>query len=139
MTASPIRLALLLQSAEHNRLHTAVSLVATAVAQGGEAHLLLTHAALHTFLEQRWDTQPCHFGDNAYDAFYQDAVEAERVPSLHALLEQARARGQVKVYGCQTSIILHRGYPSEALERLDAVIGRATFMTLAQGMQWLVL
>lgn len=136
---SPIRLALLLQSAEHNRLHTAVSLVATAVAQGGEAHLLLTHAALHTFLEGRWDTQPCHFGDPTYDQLYADAVDAERIPSLLDLLAQARARGNVRVYGCQTSIILHRGYPPEALEQLDAVIGHSTFMTLARDMQWLVL
>lgn len=133
------RLAIVLQSGLHNRLYAAISLVTTAVAQGGEAHLFLTHAALKAYLTQTLDDAEVSFGDEEYDAFYREARDYERVPSLTELLEQARARGTVKIYGCQASVILWRRYTPAQLDRLDAVLGHSTFLTIAHDLRLLVI
>lgn len=131
---TPPRLAILAQSAHHNRIHGWISLIATNAALGGESHLFLTHAALKAFLQETLDSGPVDTGDPDYDRFYEQALENERLPVLSELLAQARARGSVKIYGCQASVILWRRYTPAQLERLDAVIGHTTFLTLASGM-----
>lgn len=130
----PPRLAIIAQSAYHNRIHAWVSLAATNATLGGETHILLTHAALKAFLSDALNEGPVDTGDVEYDRFYQDSLEDERVPNLTELLAQARARGVVKLYGCQASVLLWRRYAPTQLDRLDAIIGHTTFLTLASGM-----
>lgn len=133
------RLAMLVQSASHNRLHAMVSLTATTVALGGEAHLFLTHEALKAFLSGTLDEARPSFHDPEYQAYYEEAIELERTPNLTDLLAQARARGKVHIYGCQASVALWRRYTTEQIEQLTAVIGHSTFLSLARDMQLIFL
>ena len=138
LSESP-KLALLVQSGSHNRLHAMVSLTSTAVAMGGEVHIFLTHEALKAYLTGTLDEAAPDFSDPEYQDFYQEAVELERTPNLSELLEESCARGPVKIYGCQASIALWRGYSTEALNKLEAIIGHTTFLKIATGKQLLFL
>lgn len=119
----------------HNHLHAMVSLVATAVSLGGDAQVFLTHAALHAWLQDDLSLLPVQTGSQAYDAFYQAALDAERLPDLRALFRQAQEKGGVRIFACQASVALWRAYSQEQLESLDAIVGHSTFLQLAADRQ----
>jgi peroxiredoxin family protein len=137
--SEPLRLAIIAQQASHNRLHALVSLTSTTVALGGEVCLFLTHEALKAFLSTGFDACQPNFNDPDYQAFYTDAIEMERIPSLDALFLQAREKGRVRLFACQASVQLWRRYEPEQLDRLEAVIGHSTFLNMVRGFQLLVL
>ncbi len=134
--SQPRDLAILAQTGTHDRLHAMVSLTSSAVAVGRGVYILLTHAALRAFLHDELDESSPGFGSaDPYQAFYEEALELERLPSLHKLFQDARTKGKVRVFGCQASVALWRRYSPEQLDKLDAIIGHATFLKITTDMQ----
>jgi peroxiredoxin family protein len=121
-----------------NDLHAALSLAASAASLGREAHLYLSWGALAAFCQDRMEEQPVVLADGVAREALERAVERGSLGPLRDLLSSAREIGTVRVYGCSTSALQLRLSPEE-LERLDAVMGHASFLDLAAAGQILVI
>ena len=125
-----------LRSGSYDDLHTAFSLAATQASLGEEAHLYLAWGALARVCDDALDDAPVTCGDPTVRAAMERAIERGQLPGLRELLDGARASGLVHLHGCSTSIQVLR-VPPEGVDRLDSVMGHATFLRRAQG-AWLV-
>ena len=130
MDANPKKLAIIVQGSSYNKLHLMTTLVATAVAMQGEAHLFLTYDALLRYVSGTLDEAKPSLEDGKMNKIYQEGIEDGRIPSITDLLRQAREMGVVKIYGCSQSTALLR-LDSKLTEKLDGVIGYTTFLISA--------
>ena len=130
MEQNPKKLAIIVQSSSYNKLHLMVTLVATAVAIQGEAHVFLTYDALYRYVTGTLDEAKPSLDDERMNRIYEEGIEGGQIPSLTDLLRQARQMGIVKIYGCSQSTALLR-LDSKLTEKLDGVIGYTTFLTSA--------
>ena len=128
--ANPRKLAIIVQSSSYNKLHLLATLVATAVATQGEAHVFLTYDALKRYVTGTLDEAKPSLDDEKMNRLYQEGIEDGRIPSITDLLRQAREMGVVKIYGCSQSTSLLRP-DSKLTEKLDGVIGYTTFLISA--------
>ena len=130
METNPKKLAIIVQGSSYNKLHLMTTLVATAVAMQGEAHLFLTYDALYRYVTGTLDEARPSLDDEKMTHVYQEGIEDGRIPSITDLLRQAREMGVVKVYGCSQSTALLR-LDAKLTEKLDGVIGYTTFLISA--------
>ena len=138
MEANPKKLAIIVQSSSYNKLHLMATLVATAVAMQGEAHLFLTYDALYRYVTGTLDEAKPNLDDEKMNKIYEGGIDDGRIPSITDLLRQAREMGIVKVYGCSQSTALLR-LDSQLTEKLDGVIGYTTFLISALDARLVVL
>ncbi len=131
-------LGLICQSGDHRHFSAAAALISTAVNAGREAHLFLTHEALFAFMEQDLEDAPSGFGPS-YGALYDAARDSGRLRDPLELIQAAKAKGKVRIYGCSASIKLRQGYERDALARLDGITGHTSFLGWAEPWQLLFL
>ena len=138
MEANPKKLAIIVQGSSYNKLHLVVTLVATAVAMKGEAHLFLTFDALRRYVTGTLDEAKPNLDDDEMNRLYREGIEDEKIPSITDLLRQAKEMGTVKIYGCSQSTAFLR-LDAELTKKLDGVIGYTTFLTSAMDAKLIVI
>ena len=130
MQSNPKKIAIIARGSSYDKLHLMATLVATAVSLDGEASVFLTYDALIRYVNGTLDEAKPALDDDKMNAIYTEGIEEGRIPSITDLLRQAKEMGNVKIYGCSTSVAFLR-LDSKLTKKLDGVIGYTTFLTSA--------
>jgi len=125
-----MNLYLFVRNGTRGDFQAAIGLAATAAALGREAHLYLTYEALFAWCRTNIDDLPVQHTDPSVQELVENAVERGTVSELSQLWDSAREAGTVRIYACSTSAQVLRLEPEE-LTKVDAVMGHATFMKMA--------
>ncbi len=130
----PAPIIVFLHDARHDRVHQAVSLVATATRMGRKAHLCLFYDALASYVRGSWDDTSTLRADDAdrwpWRATLERNLELGDSPSLYEMLDGARRAG-AGLLACTTSTRLLDLDPADVTARVDAIVGLASMLELA--------
>jgi peroxiredoxin family protein len=130
-------LAIFLHNHEYDRLYQASSMVLAATSLGWSCHLFLFHQALASFLEGEWDDTDTVGGgesqrQSVWSARLRQGFEASNVPSLHEMLEKARAgEGELTIYACSASVKVLGVDIQGVRQQVDEIVGLPTMLGIA--------
>ena len=116
--------------------HTQVWAIGGELLQGGARSSNSLEAGTRD--RKPFSAAPIEIGPPEVKKMYQRAVDRGTIPEPGEMLEALRERGGVRIYGCSTSVKVLQLSPQQ-LGQVDAVMGHASFMSIAEGGQLVVI